>query len=208
MGQLGKLVGAGLGVVLGHFALVQPVLAQGVLAQGVVAQGADRAGAVVEALDTGLLAAMRSGNSAGAARVLAPVLERAFDIPLMTRLCVGPAWNGFSPAEQASVTRAFRAMMVAQYAANFQHYAGEKITLAGPVEPRGGDVLVRTTLNSRAGAEPLHYRLRQTGGEWRIIDVYYRNSISQLATRRAEFAAIVAKGGAAGLVAHLQRLAQ
>jgi phospholipid transport system substrate-binding protein len=49
--------------------------------------------------------------------------------------------------------------------------------------------------------------LRDTGNGWRVIDVFYRNAISQLATRRSDFAGVVAKGGAAGLIGHLNALA-
>ena len=45
----------------------------------------------------------------------------------------------------------------------------------------------------------------QVGGSWKIIDVYY-GAISQLTTRRSDFAGPVASGGAAGLVTHLNQL--
>ena len=178
------------------------------------AQAAEPALQVVEALDSALIATMKlgGGKSAGAqaarARAIGPAVEKAFDIPLMARLSVGPPWTGFSPAEQAGVTSAFRAMMVAQYAANFDAYDGEKIAITGPVETRGGDKFVRTVLTGKGGSESINYRLRETGGQWRVIDVFYRNAISQLATRRSDFATVLAKGGAQGLTSHLNRLAQ
>jgi phospholipid transport system substrate-binding protein len=49
--------------------------------------------------------------------------------------------------------------------------------------------------------------LRASGGSWKIIDVFYRNSISQIATRRSDFASIMAKSGAKALIAHLDSLA-
>jgi len=176
--------------------------------QGALAQAGDPAAATVEALDAGLLAAMKTtGGQAARARVIAPVVERAFDIPLMARLSVGLPWTTFSTAEQAAVVGSFRAMIVAQYAANFDSYNGEKFALVGPVETRAGDKLVRTLLSGKGVNEALNYRLRDAGGQWKIIDVYYRNSISQLATRRSDFAGVVSKGGAQGLVIHLNRLA-
>lgn len=51
----------------------------------------------------------------------------------------------------------------------------------------------------------LIYRMRESAGSWKILDVYY-GSISQLTTRRSDFAASLATGGAAGLVAHLNAL--
>lgn len=174
-----------------------------------MAQAGDPAAQTVEALDAGLIATMKTGGGQAArARVIGPVVDRAFDIPAMARLSVGPAWTTFSQLEQAGVINAFRAMTVAQYAANFDSYAGEKISLVGNVETRGTDKLVRTQLTGPGGTnEALNYRLRENGGQWKIIDVFYRNAISQIATRRSDFAGVIAKGGAPALVAHLNRLA-
>jgi len=173
-----------------------------------MAQAGDPASATIEALDASLLATMKAtGGQPARARIIAPAVERAFDIPLMARLSVGLPWTTFSPMEQSGVVNAFRAMMVAQYAANFDGYSGEKFALVGPVETRGGDKLVRTMLTGPGTNEQLNYRLRDSGGQWKIIDVYYRNAISQLATRRSDFASVLTKGGAQALIAHLGRLA-
>lgn len=173
-----------------------------------MAQAGDPAAQTVEALNAGLIATMKAqGGQAARARVIGPVVDRAFDIPAMARLSVGPPWTTFSPLEQANVIAAFRAMTVAQYAANFDSYSGEKLSLVGGVETRGTDKLVRTQLTGPGTNESLNYRLRENGGQWRIIDVFYRNAISQIATRRSDFAGVIAKGGPGALVAHLNRLA-
>ena len=171
----------------------------------------DAAAAPVRALDEGLLQIMKAGKAAGKAgraAAIGPVVDRAFDLPLMTRLAVGPSWTGMAPADQQALVAAFRRLTVAQYAANFDGFSGESFTVASQVESRGGDRLVRTTLNQPKGSpEALSYRLRDSGGGWRIIDVFYRNSVSQLATRRSDFAAILQSGGAKALVRHLDALA-
>ncbi|MDE2303174.1 MAG: ABC transporter substrate-binding protein [Sphingomonadales bacterium] len=176
------------------------------------AQMADPAAATVAALDNGLLAIMHAGAAAGEsgrARSIAPVIERAFDLPLMARLSVGPPWNGFTAANQQALVAAFRALTISQYAHNFDGFAGEHFVLSPQVETRGGDKLVRTQLVSPGGkSEELDYRLRQSAEGWKIIDIYYRSAISQLATRRSDFAAVVARGGAPALIAHLERLAK
>lgn len=174
------------------------------------AQAADPARATIEQLDAGLLAIMKAGKAAGvagrASRV-APVVDRTFDLALTTRLSVGPAWNGFSPADQTGLVAAMRRLTISQYARNFDDWHGETFAIAPQVEARGSDRLVRTTLNSRGSAVALAYRLRQNASGWRIIDVFYKNAISQLATRRSDFAAVVARGGAKALIAHLDALA-
>jgi phospholipid transport system substrate-binding protein len=175
------------------------------------AQAADAAIAPVQALNDGLLAIMKAGKAAGVegrATRIGPVVDRSFDLPLMTRLSIGSSWNSIAPADQTALVAAFRRLTISQYAKNFDGFSGETITIAPNVEARGSDRLVRTTLTGAKGdANPISYRLRQSGGQWKIIDVFYKNSISQLATRRSDFASALATGGAKGLIAHLDQLA-
>ena len=169
----------------------------------------DPARVTVQALDNGLLAIMKAkGTEKSRAQSIAPVIDRAFDLPLMTRLAVGPSWTTISPNDQQSLVAAFRRMTIAQYSTNFDSWSGESFTVAPEIESRGGDKLVRTTLDA-PGKEPIKisYRLRLNGGDWKIIDVFYRNSISQIAMRRSDFASVLSKEGAKGLVTHLDSLA-
>ena len=174
----------------------------------VVAQTADPARATVQQLNDNLIKVMKGGGTVQArTAALSPVLDRAFDLPLMTRLAVGPSWTKLSPADQDALTRSFRRMTISQYARNFDSWSGESFTTDPQVQQRGGDKLVRTTLNVPKDAPvAISYRLRQSGGDWKIIDVFYRNSISQIATRRADFASVLQKGGAASLVTHMDAI--
>lgn len=174
-----------------------------------LAQATDPAQLPVKALDDGLIAIMKSGKpAAGRSAAIAPVVDRSFDLPLMTRLAVGGGWTAIPAPDQAALVGAFRRMTIAQYAGNFSSWSGQAFTIDPKIDARGGDRLVRTTLSSKSGAPvALSYRLRQSGGTWKIIDVFYRNSISQLATRRADFAGVLQSGGAKALVGHLNDLA-
>ena len=177
--------------------------------QAAVAAQADPAAAQVEAFDNSLLAAMKAGKAVGAkgrARQLAPAVQRAFDLPSMTSFAVGPAWSQFTPAQKQQVIEAFTRLSVASWAHNFDSFSGEQFVIDPNVQTRGTDKVVQTKL-TRPGSDPvsLIFRMRQVGGSWKIIDVYY-GAISQLTTRRSDFAGPVASGGAAGLVAHLNQL--
>ena len=176
----------------------------------VCAQASDPAHAPVVALDQGLIGIMKAGKPAGMrgrSSAIAPVVDRVYDIPLMTRLAVGAQWTAIAPADQAALVTALRRMTIAQYASNFDGYAGQSFVVDPRVDIRGTDRMVRTVLKDTKGESvAIAYRLRQTGGSWKIIDVFYKNSISQLATRRADFAGILASGGARALVSHLNAL--
>ena len=53
---------------------------------------------------------MKAGKSLGAdgrARKLTPAVERAFDLPTMTRFAVGSAWSSYSSSDQAALIKAF-----------------------------------------------------------------------------------------------------
>ncbi len=74
--------------------------------------------------------------------------------------------------------------------------------MVGDVLTRGPDKVVKTEMT---GGErvTLSYRMRMSGGSWKIIDVFFNGSISQLTTQRSDFSATVASGGAKALVAKL-----
>ena len=174
------------------------------------AQTADPAVAPVQQLSDGLIAIMKNGKAPQKAREdrIAPVVDRVFDMPMMTRLAVGPSWTTMTPTDKTALVASFRHMTISQYALNFNGYTGEAFVVDAKAEVRGTDRLVKTKLTVPKGAPvSLGYRLRQAGSDWRIIDVFYQNAISQLATRRADFAAVLARGGAKSLIQHIDKLA-
>lgn len=178
-----------------------------VLVAPLAAQTADPAGAPVQALDDGLIAILKTPGYASRAARIGPVVDQVYDIPLITRLSVGGGWTRIAPADQTALVAATRRLTVAQYASNFSGFSGQTFTIDPKVEVRGTDRLVRTTLKApRDSNVAIAYRLRQSGGRWRVVDVYYNNAISQLATRRADFEGILARGGAKALTAHLDAL--
>jgi len=136
-------------------------------------------------------------------RRFGPAITAAFDLATMTRLAVGPAWKGFSLAQQAAVQDAFTRFIVADYASQISSYSGESFVVDPQTSPesRGGGEIVKTRLLQPGGRTvSINYLVR--GG--RVIDVYLNGTISELATRRDEFASIVASGGADGLIKRMQ----
>jgi phospholipid transport system substrate-binding protein len=175
------------------------------------AQASDPAAQQIETFDAALLNVMKQAKSLGPEgryQALEPAIERTFDLPTMTRFAVGPTtWQSLTSADQAALVQAFRRMTVATYAHNFNSYSGERFTLEN-VETRGPDKLVHTRLVSSGGAPvTLVYRVRQSGGTWKAIDVYYNGAISSLTGQRSEYASTLRSGGAAALIKTLNRRA-
>lgn len=132
-----------------------------------------------------------------------PAITSAFDLATMTRLAVGPAWSTFSPSQQSAVRDAFAQFIVADYASQIKDYSGESFVVEpqSVPEPRGGGEIVKTKLLQPGGRTvTINYLVR--GG--RVIDVYLNGTVSDLATRRDEFASIIASGGADGLIKRLR----
>ena len=129
-------------------------------------------------------------------RRFSPAITSAFDIGTMARLASGPAWSKFSGAQQAAVRDAFARFLVAEYAHQVSDYSGESFVVDPQTSPeaRGGGEIVKTKLLQPGGRTvQINYLVR--GG--RVIDVYLNGTISDLATRRDEFASILAGGGGA-----------
>jgi phospholipid transport system substrate-binding protein len=124
----------------------------------------------------------------------------------MTQFAVGPAWASMSEADHQALIAAFGRLSTASYARNFDKYNGERFEVDPNVTTRGPDKIVKSQLISGGKTVQLTYRMREAGGVWKIVDVYF-DAISQLTTRRSDFAAPLATGGAKGLIAHLNATA-
>ncbi len=162
----------------------------------VQAQASDPGAATIEGLNSALLDTMKQAKALGVEgryRKLEPAVQAAYDLPYMTRIAVGPKWTTLSPQEQASLTKAFTRLTVANYAKNFDGYDGEKFTIDAKIDTRGPDKLVRShIIQPKDKPVDLIYRMHQAvDGRWKIMDVYYNGSVSELAARRSDFAASI-----------------
>jgi phospholipid transport system substrate-binding protein len=165
--------------------------------------------AVIEGFNATLLDIMKNAQRLGVRgreQRLRPVMEQAFNLPAMTRISIGPAWTQIPPADQQALTRAFSDWSIATFAHRFDGWSGESFQLTGENTLQNGDRLVRTQL-VRPRDEPvaLNYLMRDFGGAWRVVDVYLSGTVSELASRRAEFTTLLREGGAARLEAELRR---
>ena len=178
-----------------------------VLAGAALAQASDPAGARIDSFDAALIKTMQAGKAAGAAgraKVIGPAVEQAFDLPFMARVAVGADWSKMSSDDQAALLKSYSRYAVASLAKNFSDYSGQKLDLDGAVIDRGADKIVKTKLSSPGGSPvSLAYRMRQDGGSWKVIDVFYNSTISQLTTQRSDFASTLSSGGAKALIAKL-----
>jgi phospholipid transport system substrate-binding protein len=168
--------------------------------------------AVIGDLYAALLLVMKRNDAlsfAERAEVLAPVLDRVYDFALMTRVAVGRPWGELAADARARTIDAFRRLSIATYASRFASFDGEAFEVIGTRSTDAGDVVVATRIVPD-GEEPvaLDYLMRRGESGWRIADVYLTGTVSELATKRSEFAALLKQGGIEGLIAALRDKAE
>jgi len=187
---------AGIAVCVAIAALLTAIVPRHALALGT-------GGDTVRSFYDTLLATMRNGPALGPRGRYAqiePIVRRVFDIPFMTRLAVGPDWAALTEAQRQQVSQAFERYITAIYAERFDRYGGERLQVLGEQQSAGGTIITSQIIKSNGQPVNINYLMRQNGGMWQIADVYLDGTISELATRRSEFAAILRTQGINGLI--------
>jgi len=167
-------------------------------------------GDTVQGLYDALLSTMKNGRilgQSGRFTQLEPVIRRSFDIASMARLSVGPSWAGLTEAQRQQMSESYGRYISAIYADRFDSYAGQKLEVTGE-QPAPAGVMVKSQI-TKANSElvKVDYMMRLNSDSWLISDIYLDSAISEVATRRSEFAAILKKDGIDGLIAALNRKA-
>jgi phospholipid transport system substrate-binding protein len=165
--------------------------------------------AIVESFNATLLNVMRNARQLGIRgreQTLRPAMDQAFNLPAMARISVGPPWTQLAPQDQQAIIQAFSTWSVATFANRFDNFSGERFVVEGEAALQNGDRLVQTKLVRPSDAPvQLNYLMRDFGGQWRAVDIYLTGTISELATRRAEFTGLLRQGGAPALISELNR---
>ena len=136
---------------------------------------------------------------------LQPLVDKYFEIGAMAHFAVGEPWAKWSAAERAVVVGALSRFTAARYASALDANHGQQCVVDPAVVTRGPDKLVKSKIVEPGDSTSVNYRLREAGGAWKVIDVYYEG-VSQLVMQRADFAGVIRQKGAAGLVARLKEL--
>lgn len=165
----------------------------------------------VERLHAALIEVMKDAKALGyegRRQRLDPVIRAAYDLPFMTEIAMGPTWKSLSPNDQSAVVAAFSDWTVANYASRFDGWDGEAFVTGDQADGGRGTVIVHTKLTSKDEPVALDYRLRKGDDGWRIIDIYADSAISEIATRRSEFASVLSQGGLPALLDRLRQRTQ
>ena len=170
---------------------------------------------VIETFHTTLLRVMKNAKALGYEgryRALGPAISEAFHLRSMSRTIAGRRnWKRISAAERDSFASAFADLVTATYAHRFDGYSGQSFRILETATLRPGTVLVKTRIDASqtAGARrkntKLNYLVRRFDNGWLAIDVYLKGSISEVATKRSEYATILRKRGVNALVKEIRK---
>ncbi len=170
------------------------------------AAGQDSPESVIGAYHATLIDVMRRAKALGYQgryEALEPAVDKAFNLGFIARASLSRAyWKALDKDKRATFVAAYSHLTVATYASRFSGYKGEKFEIVGSKETRRKDTLVRTRIvKSNGKAVAINYLLRNRGGKWRVIDVFLKGTISEVATRRADFSAVMRAKGFEALIA-------
>jgi len=159
----------------------------------------------IERFNATLLEIMKGGEQLGYAGRFAkvePVLVETFDVPFMAAKSVGTTWRKLDTDQRQRWVAAFQAYMVSNFADRFDEYTGQRLEVVGE-KPASHDTRVVLTQIHRPGDDSveLNYRMRETDAGWRVVDIYSGGSVSEIALRRSEYAAVLKQGGIDKLIA-------
>jgi phospholipid transport system substrate-binding protein len=165
-------------------------------------------GDTVRGLFDALLGTMKNGRTLGCSGRFArlqPVILKTFDLPTMARLSVGPSWTTMTENQRQQMTESFGRYISALYADRFDSYSGQKLEVTDE-QPAPSGIKIRSQIIKSSG-EPVEvdYLMRPNAQSWLISDIYLDGAISEVATRRSEFAGILRSEGIDGLIAALNR---
>jgi phospholipid transport system substrate-binding protein len=162
----------------------------------------------VQQLADGLLQIMKAGQATPFATrfdILAPLIDRIFDLDTILRTSVGSAWASLSPSEQDPLRPAFRRYTIASYVNSFDHFNGQRFYVEPQTQSLGADEqVVHTRIIPPSGdGHQIDYVMRNTGSGWRAVDVLADGTISRVAVQRSDFRRLLSRGGVAALAASL-----
>ena len=132
---------------------------------------------------------------------LMPVVADAFDLDFMAEKSIGKHWKTLSDADKARWRALFHEFTAATYAGNFDRFSGQRFELSGEEPSQNDTVVVHTTLIDPGGEDTeLDYRLHATPAGPKIVDIYLKGTVSQLALQRSDYTSALERGGFEALV--------
>ena len=151
---------------------------------------------VVDATTSSVIATLadKSLSMSEKRRRVEEIVYARVDFDTLSRLVLGQGWHQLNEEQRGEFEREFKQNISATYGRNVESYENERITIVGDRQEPRGDWTVRTKI-VRHGSDDISvdYRLRETDGTWKIIDVTIEG-LSLASNYRSQFQEIMANG--------------
>jgi len=138
---------------------------------------------------------------------LEPIVLRIFDVPYMARLSIGPSWAKLATDQKRRASQAYGRYLTALYATRFDGYSGERFEVLGEQQIKHGTMVKSRIVKSNGEPVSINFVMHDNDIAWQARDVYLDSAISELATRRSEFSAVLRTSGIDALIASLNKKA-
>ena len=138
---------------------------------------------------------------------LEPIVLRMFDVPYMARLSIGPSWGRLATDQKRRVAQAYGRYLTALYATRFDGYSGERFEVLGEQQIKHATMIKTRIVKSNGEPVSINFVMHDNDIAWQARDVYLDSAISEVATRRSEFNAVLRSSGIDALIASLNKKA-
>lgn len=162
------------------------------------------ASGVIQQLNESLLTIMKKADELGYKgryALVAPVVEDSFDLIFMAKKTIGRYWAPLSDTDKKRWVETFSGFTISNFADRFDGYSGQTFEIVGNKPASHETVMILTQLiRPEADDVELNYRMREMGGEWKVVDIYSGGKVSEVALRRSEYASVLKAGGIEQLI--------
>jgi phospholipid transport system substrate-binding protein len=178
---------------------------------GLQAQSASQARQFLERKHDSVMSVLRQKPSSSAARQkradrLGQMLDGLLDYEELSRRALDEHWKERSAEERDKFVELLKQLVERSYRKNLEQTLDYQVRYQGE-RTEGEGVLVETTArsksNRRAPPISIDYRLKRTGGQWRVFDVI-TDGVSMVDNYRNQFDRIIEKDGWNGLLERMQ----
>jgi phospholipid transport system substrate-binding protein len=128
-----------------------------------------------------------------------------FDFWKISQWVLGKNWRTATEAQKTEFTNQFKVLLVRTYATALLEYSDEPIRYLPPVQEKEDSVIIKQEVDRNGSNNvPIHYRMHQKDGDWKVYDVAVDN-VSLIATYRGSFADEIQRTGLDRLISGLSQ---
>ncbi|WP_308721628.1 ABC transporter substrate-binding protein [Komagataeibacter xylinus] len=150
-----------------------------------------------------------SGTFEQRSQMLAPAIDRAYDMEAVLASSIGPRYAALPDDQKQQLLTTFRQFTIARYVSSFKPGSDARFTIEPSVTPSpvGNDRIVITRIGSSddPNGTEINYVMRSGAKGWQIVDVLLNAHISQVAAQRADFSSALSGGNVQKLTNLLQK---